>query len=57
MLFPKVTKGILLINETWIYAMKIYQDFGFQYVCEFPNFFIGDDKSKQKAIVMRKSLL
>jgi ribosomal-protein-alanine N-acetyltransferase len=56
MLFPKVTKGILLLNETWISAMKIYQDFGFQYVCEFPNFFIADDKSKQKAIVMRKAL-
>jgi len=57
LLFPKVTKGILLINETWIHAMKIYQNFGFQYVCEFPNFFIADDKSKQKAIVMRKALL
>jgi len=56
-LFPKVTKGILLINETWVYAMKIYQDFGFQYVCEFPDFFLADDKSKQKAIVMRKALL
>jgi len=56
-LFPKVTKGILLLNETWIYAMKIYQDFGFQYICEFPNFFLADDKSKQKAIVMRKAVL
>ena len=57
MLFPNVTKGILLINETWIYAQKIYQDFGFQYVNEFPYFFIADDKSRQKAIVMRKALL
>jgi len=57
LLFPKVTKGILLINETWIHAMKIYQDFGFQYVCEFPDFFLADDKSRQKAIVMRKALL
>jgi len=29
-IFPNVTKGILLINETWVFAMKIYQDFGFQ---------------------------
>jgi len=57
MLFPKVTKGILLLNETWIHAMKIYQDFGFQYVCEFPDFFTADDKSNQKAIVMRKAFL
>ena len=56
-LFPKVTKGILLLNETWINAMKIYQDFGFKYVCEFPGFFTADDKSKQKAIVMRKAPL
>jgi len=56
-LFPKVTKGILLLNETWVYAMKIYQDYGFQYVCEFPDFFTDDDESKQKGIVMRKALL
>jgi ribosomal-protein-alanine N-acetyltransferase len=57
MLFPKVTKGILLLNETWTHAKKIYQDFGFQCVCEFPDFFIADDKNKQKAIVMRKASL
>jgi ribosomal-protein-alanine N-acetyltransferase len=53
-LFPKVTKGILLLNETWVFARKIYQEYGFEYVCDFNDFFTADDGSKQKAIVMRK---
>jgi len=58
MIFPNVTKGILLINETWITAMKIYLDFGFEKIHEFPNFFSTDDnQGKQKAIVMRKDFL
>jgi len=56
-LYPKVTKSILLINETWANAMKIYCGYGFRYVFEFPDFFTGDDGNKQKGIVMRKSLV
>jgi ribosomal-protein-alanine N-acetyltransferase len=53
-IFPKVTKGILLLNETWVFAKNIYQEYGFIHICDFADFFIADDGSKQKAIVMRK---
>jgi len=53
--FSKVTKGILLVNEAWTNAIRIYRDLGFEYANEFPNFFVADDGSERKAIVMRKT--
>jgi len=51
--FPMVKSGILMINEEWGYARRIYIENGFKDIAIFEDFFIGHDNSKKKAIIMR----
>lgn len=52
-LFPLVVRGILLINEEWYGARKIYANNGFHDAAVFDDFFTSDDGTKTNGIVMR----
>jgi ribosomal-protein-alanine N-acetyltransferase len=51
--FPLVVKGILLINEEWKDAGKIYANNGFYDAAVFEDFFTSDNGEKTNGIVMR----
>jgi ribosomal-protein-alanine N-acetyltransferase len=55
--YPNVIHGILLLNEEWKYAKKIYQANGFRKEYILDDFFISDDGIKKNGIVMRKKSL
>jgi ribosomal-protein-alanine N-acetyltransferase len=55
--YPNVIHGILLLNEEWKYAKKIYQRNGFKEEYIFDDFFLSDDGTKKNGIVMRKNSL
>ncbi|GHU62166.1 hypothetical protein FACS189445_4930 [Spirochaetia bacterium] len=55
--FPRVTRGILLINEEWKAARKIYARNGFYDVAVFDDFFTADDGTKTRGIVMRNDAI
>jgi len=55
--YPNVIHGILLLNEEWKYAKKIYQKYGFEDVHILDDFFVSDDGTKKNGIVMRKHIL
>jgi ribosomal-protein-alanine N-acetyltransferase len=54
--YPNVIHGILLLNEEWKYAEKIYQKNGFKRDYVLDDFFISDDGTKKNGIVMKKIL-
>jgi ribosomal-protein-alanine N-acetyltransferase len=51
--FPLVVKGILLINEEWEQARKLYANNGFHEAAVFNDFFTSNNGTKTKGIVMR----
>jgi ribosomal-protein-alanine N-acetyltransferase len=55
--YQEVIHGILLLNEEWKYAKKIYQKNGFEDVHVFNGFFVSDDGTNKNGIIMRKSIL
>jgi ribosomal-protein-alanine N-acetyltransferase len=54
--FPRLRETVLLVNETWSAARRLYQSEGFTEAARFPGFFKGDDGTPQDGIVMRKIL-
>jgi ribosomal-protein-alanine N-acetyltransferase len=54
--YPNVTHGILLINEEWKAARKIYEKNNFKEYAIFEDFFISEDGTKKNGIVMRNDL-
>jgi ribosomal-protein-alanine N-acetyltransferase len=51
--FPRVTKGILLINEEWKSARQIYVRNGFSDLAVLKGFFTESDGTQRDGIVMR----
>jgi ribosomal-protein-alanine N-acetyltransferase len=54
--YPNVIHCVLLLNEEWKAAKKIYKKNGFKKYTIFDDFFISDDGTKKNGIVMRKEL-
>jgi ribosomal-protein-alanine N-acetyltransferase len=55
--FPNVIYGILLLNEEWKFAQKIYIKNGFENCKILKNFFTAENGTKTNGIVMRKKRL
>ncbi|GHV95500.1 hypothetical protein AGMMS50293_18200 [Spirochaetia bacterium] len=55
--YPRVNRGILLLNEEWKYARKIYLKNNFKECTVLHGFFNADDGTKKDGIVMRKDIL
>jgi ribosomal-protein-alanine N-acetyltransferase len=55
--YPRVNHGILLLNEEWKYAKKIYLKNNFNECTILPRFFKSDDGTKKDGIVMRNDIL
>jgi len=51
--FEHMKTVILLVNEKWIFAQKIYTQNGFREIARFKEFFTEEDGSKSSGIVMR----
>jgi len=51
--FRQIKYGILLVNEKWSAAKKIYLQSGFYDIACFTGFFTEDDCSKSNGIIMR----
>lgn len=47
-----VEQKILLVNEEWCGAKKIYSDYGFKKMCTLPQMFYKNEKSFSAGIVM-----
>ncbi|MGL4986104.1 MAG: GNAT family N-acetyltransferase [Treponemataceae bacterium] len=52
---PSIKQQVLLVNEEWLPARKIYEHAGFSKLCSFVNFFETAHK-KSEGIVMIKKL-
>jgi ribosomal-protein-alanine N-acetyltransferase len=55
-LYPKIDSSILIVNETWINAKKIYDKKGFEELFRIKGFFTPDSEPPQDALVMRKDI-
>ena len=55
-LYPKINSSVLIVNETWVNAKKIYDKEGFIELFRINGFFTPNGESPQDAIVMRKGL-
>ncbi len=53
---PHVDSAILLVNETWQAARRIYERSGFSELFRLPGFFEPHPAVRQDGIVMRKAL-
>lgn len=53
--FERVLTVILLVNEKWTFAQKIYIQNGFREITRFEDFFTEEDGSKSSGVVMRHS--
>jgi ribosomal-protein-alanine N-acetyltransferase len=53
---PNLQSAILIVNETWTHARKIYVRAGFQELLSIEGFFTPDNEMPQAAIVMRRQL-
>lgn len=53
---PIVGSVILMVNETWEHARRIYVHNGFSQIARFEGFFHPVGKESQAAIIMRKQL-
>lgn len=51
-LFPCITHGILIVNEKWLGAKKIYEKMGFQDKTVFTDFFHPENLPSENAILM-----
>lgn len=51
--FPQVKQKVLLVNENWKGAKKIYSDYGFEEYCILENFFDSTSGKKSNGILMR----
>ncbi len=53
---PAVSRVILLVNEDWKGARRIYAQAGFAETAEFPAFFAGPDGVPRNGIIMEKNV-
>ncbi|MHB8914719.1 MAG: GNAT family N-acetyltransferase [Thiobacillus sp.] len=53
--YPNIKSATLMVNETWVYAKKIYDRLGFNEINRIHNFFTPVDKAPQASIIMRKT--
>lgn len=53
--YTAIKSTILIVNETWEYANRIYLSSGFVELFRIPNFFLPANGLPQTAIVMRKN--
>jgi ribosomal-protein-alanine N-acetyltransferase len=53
--YPNVDSAILIVNETWASARKIYRKQDFHEIDKLNDFFYPAHKAPQAAIVMRRS--
>jgi ribosomal-protein-alanine N-acetyltransferase len=51
--YPQLTSALLLVNESWGHARRIYEAAGFKEVVRFKNFFNPDEMTYEDGIVMR----
>lgn len=54
--FPQLTSALLLVNETWVHARKIYATAGFTEVALFKRFFNPLGTTYEDGIVMRSPI-
>ena len=54
--FPQLTSALLLVNETWAHARKIYAAAGFTEVALFKHFFNPFGTTYEDGIVMRRPI-
>ncbi|MGN0729463.1 GNAT family N-acetyltransferase [Treponema sp.] len=54
--FPQIKEMVLIVNEEWISAVKIYRKFGFSEYSRIKNFFSAEGK-KSDGILMRKTVV
>ena len=54
--YQRIAKAILIVNETWIHAIRIYDEEGFCPLMRMEGFFTPVGTDVQDAIVMRKAL-
>jgi [ribosomal protein S18]-alanine N-acetyltransferase len=54
--YPQVRSAILLVNETWVHARRIYERQGFTEIMRLPGFFRPAGLAPADGIVMRKEL-
>ena len=52
---PNVREHVLIVNETWLAAKRIYDSAGFREVRRMPGFFQPHDLPAQAAIVMTRA--
>lgn len=53
---PQIATALLLVNETWHHARKIYQAAGFEEVTTLKHFFTPDEGRQEDGIVMRRKI-
>ena len=54
--FPTLTSCILVVNETWRNARKIYDGAEFHQIGSLPQFFMADGDDPRSGLVCRRSL-
>lgn len=54
--FPQLTSALLLVNETWVQARRIYTAAGFQEIARFAGFFNPHGAIREDGIVMRRGI-
>jgi len=55
-IYPNIKSSVLIVNETWVNAKKIYDKEEFIELFRISDFFNPDGEAPQDAIVMRKAL-
>jgi ribosomal-protein-alanine N-acetyltransferase len=55
--FPRVAGAVLLVNEDWEPARRLYARAGFTETARLPGFFRGDKGEKQDGVIMEKRIL
>ena len=53
---PQVDHALLLVNESWRAARRIYEDLGFVAIDVLPDFFVDPSGPAQAGVVMRRRL-
>lgn len=54
--FPRLASVVLLVNESWLGARRLYAAAGFMEIARFPGFFSPASDPRQDGLVMRRAL-
>ena len=55
--YPEIDRIVLMVNETWKAARRIYDTEGFETIGRIPSFFTAEGQNAQDALVMEKSII